>query len=118
MDVFNRTAMNFLGRNILQTISENVTLFSEEFDMDDVIEIDDLLPMDNVEQGALQALFAEGAPAGGMSPVEVALAKAAQAAAAARSVTEPVEHVTCFSIDFGRYGTQGSTTGGTSVEGV
>ena len=93
VDSFNRTAMNFLGRNILQTISQNVSLLSEEFDMDDTLQIDDPLPMENVERGSPQANFAEGAPAAGQSPADVALAKAGRAAAAARSAIEAVEHV-------------------------
>jgi len=83
VDAFNRTAMNFLGKNIQQTISENVSLLSEEFDMDDELQIDDPLLMENLDRNALQAIFAEGAPMGRLTPAEVALAKASQAAAAA-----------------------------------
>ena len=85
--------MNFLGRNILQTISQNVSLLSEEFDMDDVLHIDDPLPMEYHERGSLQVNFAEGAPAAGQTPADMALAKAGRAAAAARSAIEAVEHV-------------------------
>ena len=93
VDSFNRTAMNFLGRNTLQTILENVSLLSEEFDMDDVLQIDDPLPTENFEPGTAQVFFAEGAPAAGMNPHDVALAKAGRAAAAARSATEAIEHI-------------------------
>jgi len=96
VDAFNRTAMNFLGRNIQPTISQNISLVSEEFDMDDVLQIHDPLPTENLEPGAPQVVFAEGAPPVGLTPVEVALAKAARAAAAARSATEAVEHVKIF----------------------
>ena len=85
--------MNFLGRNLLQTISENVALLSDEFDMDDMLQIDDPLPMENVARGAEQAIFAEGGPAAGLTPAEVAQAKASRAAAAARSAIEAIEHV-------------------------
>jgi len=85
--------MNFLGRNIQQTISENVSLLSEEFDMDDELQIDDPLLMENLDRNAPQAIFAEGAPTGRLTPAEVALAKASWAAAAAQSALEAVEHV-------------------------
>lgn len=93
VDTFNRTAMNFLGRNIMQSISENVSLLAEEFDMDDVIQIDDPLPIENVDRNAPQAMFAEGAPPAALSPAQVAQAKADRAVAAARSAIEAVEHV-------------------------
>jgi len=93
VDAFNQTTMNFLGRNIQQTISENVSLLSEEFNMDDELQIDDPLLMKNLDRNALQVIFVEGAPTGCLTPAEVALAKASQAAAAAQSALEAVEHI-------------------------
>ena len=82
-----------MGRNIQESISENVSLLAEEFDMDDVLQIDDPLPMDNPDRNAPQAIFADGAPTRHLTPAEVAVAKASRAAAAARSAIEAVEHV-------------------------
>lgn len=93
VDTFNRTALNFMGRNIQHTISANVALLPEEFDMDDILEIYDPLPIENLDSNAPQAIFAEGAPAARLTPADVALAKASRAAAAARSAIEAVEHV-------------------------
>ena len=93
MDTFNRTAMIFMGRNIQQSISENVSLLREEFDMDDILQIDDPLPTENLDSNAPQVVFAEGAPTGHLTPAEVALAKASRASAAARSALEAVEHI-------------------------
>ena len=84
--------MNFLGRNTLQTILDNVSLLSEEFDMDNVLQIDDPLPMENFEPGTAEVFFAEGALAVGMNLEDIALAKAGRAAVAARSATEAIEH--------------------------
>ena len=93
IDAFNRTAMNFMGRNIQQNMSENVSLLSEEFDMDDVLQIDDPLPTEILDKNVPQAVFAEGAPTGHLTPAAVALAKASRASAAARSAIEAVEHI-------------------------
>ena len=60
MDTFNRTAMNFMGRNIQQSMSVNVSLLSEEFDMDDVLQIDNPLPTEILDRNAPQAMLAEG----------------------------------------------------------
>ena len=93
VDAFNRTTMNFMGRNIQQNMSENVSLLSEEFDMDDVLQIDDPLPTEILDRNAPQAVFAEGAPTGHLTLAAVALAKASQASAAAQSAIEAVEHI-------------------------
>src|ERR1700687_3217856 len=76
VDAFNRTAMNFMGRNIQQSIGDNMCLLPEEFDMDDELQIDDPLPTDSLDGNAPQALFADGAPAVRLTPAAVALAKA------------------------------------------
>ena len=85
--------MNFLGRNILQTISQNLSLLSEEFDMDDTLQIDDSLPMKNLKECSSQANFVDGVPVAGHNTADVALAKAGHTAAAAQSAIKVVEHV-------------------------
>lgn len=60
--------------------------------MDDMLQIDDPLPMDDSLSGPTAA-FAAGSPAGRLTLEQIALAKASRAFAASRSATEAVEHV-------------------------
>ena len=92
VDAFNRTAWNFVGQNIQQALSENVTLLVEEFDMDDMLQINDPLPTHDPNSGPA-ATFANGSPMGQLTSEQIAVAKASRAFAANRSATEAVEHV-------------------------
>ncbi|EDR02344.1 uncharacterized protein LACBIDRAFT_332405 [Laccaria bicolor S238N-H82] len=78
IDAFNKTGMTFLAWN--PALNENQLLLREEFDMDDVLQMDDDLAESN---------FSGSAP----DIMVVAATKVAQAQAAALAAAEAVEHV-------------------------
>ena len=92
VDAFNRTAWNFIGRNIQQSLSDNVTLLVEEFDIDEMLQINDPLPFNDSLLGPT-ATFADGSLAARLTLEQIALAKASRTFSATRSATEAIEHV-------------------------
>ena len=78
IDAFNKMGMTFLAWN--PTLNENQMLLRDEFDMDDVLQMDDDLAELNLSGRAPDIMM-------------IAATKAAQAQAAALAAAEAVEHV-------------------------